>query len=246
MAVWKEKSTKKIKKGFSLIESLLCLSVFLMIILGSLEFFNWTRGVFFKLKRHQENTNTQISALDKIRIDLLNSGKGLIQPVRLKIIEPFSLNEKAITLYYREESKNIVENLYAGQTKIPVDKKGKLKKGKTVCLFTQNKGEIKIISSIAYKTFTVSTPLKNSYLKGETGLALLKKITIYLDKKNDTIRRKVNSSPAQPLLEDARLFEISGNDKTNLLWIQIASKKNKERTNEIYVFPKNNAIAFKD
>ena len=70
------------RQGFSLIESLLALTLFSMIVLSTLEFFGMTKKTFFKLRDTQLAQESAWAALDKIRTDLLQAGQGLIEPLR--------------------------------------------------------------------------------------------------------------------------------------------------------------------
>ena len=70
------------KKGFSLIECLISLSLFLIIVLACLEFFGKTRNIFFKLKENKEAREGVLAALGKIRTDLNQGGAGLIDPAQ--------------------------------------------------------------------------------------------------------------------------------------------------------------------
>jgi type II secretory pathway pseudopilin PulG len=81
----KLKNRLRSEAGFSLIESLLSLSLFLIIFLSSLEFFGFTRDIFLKLKTKQEVKEAALATLDKMRFDLLKAGLGLQQPISLGV-----------------------------------------------------------------------------------------------------------------------------------------------------------------
>jgi len=92
------------------------------------------------------------------------------------------------------------------------------------------------------KSILLSSPLKYSFIKGKAHVCLLKKISLFLDKDKHILRRKTNSSPAQPLLEDAASFWFSYEKTSNLARLQLALDSNKEKKYEISVFPKNAAL----
>ncbi len=58
-------------------------------------------------------------------------------------------------------------------------------------------------------------------------------------------KRKTNSSPAQPLLEDAASFGFNLEEASVLVRLHLALESNKEKIYEISVFPKNAALAFR-
>jgi hypothetical protein len=93
------------------------------------------------------------------------------------------------------------------------------------------------------ESIVLSSPLNFSFIKEKTSLIIVKKITLYLDEKKPTLRRKVNSSPAQPLLEETSFFDFERNKAVNLVKLRLQLKTNKEKFYEISVFPKNAALA---
>jgi hypothetical protein len=97
---------------------------------------------------------------------------------------------------------------------------------------------------VSKKSIVLSSPLKSSFPKEKTQVCLLKKISLYLDKDKQILRRKTNSSPAQPLLEDAAAFGFSCEKSSVLVKLHLALTSNKEKKYEISVFPKNAALAF--
>ena len=72
------KKRRKTTKGFSLIESLISLSLFLIIVLTCFELFGITRDTFLKLKNNEEAREAVLAALDKIRTDILAGGYCLV------------------------------------------------------------------------------------------------------------------------------------------------------------------------
>lgn len=230
-------------KGFSLIESLLSLSLFLVIVLSSLEVFGWTRTLFLKVTNKQEAKETAQAALDKMRTDLLAGGSGLIHPLQLGIVEGISEAEGTLTALSREEILILADDLVTGQTRIELDSTSSLKKGREICIFDSLKGEIKSISSVEKGSVILSSALENSYSRDRASLFLLQKVSLYLDEKTGVLRRKVNSSPAQPLAEDAAFFCFDFNRASFLVRLRLGLEPNKEKYYETAVFAKNVALA---
>ena len=75
-------------------------------------------------------------------------------------------------------------------------------------MFDSTKGEVKSIYSVDKESIVLSSPLNFSFLKEETSVFLLREVFLFLDKNKHTLRRKVNTSPAQPLLEEVGLFDF--------------------------------------
>lgn len=226
-------------------ESTLALALFLIVVLASLEFFGFTRNLFLKLKDKEETREAALSALDKMKTDLLAGGSGLLEPVQLGLLEGITQNEGTLVILSKEKNLTPLNNLLEGQTRIRLQSTQKVKKGRKICIFDSHKGEVKSISDADKKSIVLSSPLNFSFLKEKTQVCLLKKISLFLDMDKKILRRKTNSSPAQPLLEEAILFAFSYEKASNLASLQLALESNKEKKYEISVFAKNAALAFR-
>lgn len=233
------------EKGFSLMESTLALALFLIVVLASLEFFRFSRSLFLKLKTKEETKEAALSSLDKMRVDLLAGGSGLLEPIELGFLEGISQEEGTLVILSKEKNLSPLNDLLEGQTRIGLQSISEVKKGREICIFDSHKGEAKSISQVDKKSIVLSSPLKYSFLKEKTQVLLLKKISLFLDKDKKILRRKTNSSPAQPLLEDAASFAFSYEKATNLASLQLILRSNKEKKYEISVFPKNAALAIR-
>ena len=229
--------------GFSLIESLLSLTLSLIIVLSSLEFFGFTRNLFFKLKTKQEVKEAALATLDKMRFDLLEAGLSLQQPISLGVLDGITESEDTLIIISKEKTFTPLGDLVAGQTIIQLISTSKLKKGRKICVFGSTKGEVKSISSVDKERIVLSSPLNFSFLKEETSVFLLREVFLFLDKNKHTLRRKVNTSPAQPLLEEVGLFDFHHERATNLVRLSLSFTTNKEKVYETFVFPKNIALA---
>jgi type II secretory pathway pseudopilin PulG len=234
------------KNGFSLVESLISLTLFLTIFIASLEFFGMSRNVFFKLNREEKSREGASFALDKMRLDLSEAGRGLGRPIQRELLEGISLKDGNLILLNAEETFSLSSDLMVGQERISIDSPFKINKRRKLCLFDSEKGEVKSVYSSDKGSIVLSSPLDSNYSKEETSLILLRKTTYFLDEKTQILRRRINSSPAQPLLENVTRFEFSYDEATHLLRLQITPTGKKEQTYEILVFPKNVALAVRD
>lgn len=238
--------TKKMKKhsnlGFSLIESLLSLSLFLIILVASLEFFISTRNHFFNLKNEQEVNLAAYATLDKIRLDLCECGCGLIVAQSKGLLEAIQVIND--TLIIQSKAKDIIpeNDLVAGQSFIPVASTTGIKKGQYLCFTDPEKGEVKTIISVNKHGITLSSSLNSSYLKDETTFILIRTISFYLDAGRRILRRKVNASPAQPLLEDVTDFEATYETTSNIVSLSLILTTKEEKEYESSIFPKNMAL----
>jgi competence protein ComGF len=234
---------RKEEKGFSLLESLLSLSLFLIITLSSLEVFGIARNVFFKLNAEEKKREGVSFALDRMRLDLLDAGRGLDKPMQRELLEGISRENEALILLCNEDEFQADSDLLAGQERISLQGTQIIKKQRQICIQDSKKGEVKTVISSDKGSIILTSPLNFSYAQQETSLVLLRKITYFLDEKTHILRRRVNASPAQPLLEDASHFFFTYDESTHHLRLQISLKEEKEKMYEICVFPKNMALA---
>lgn len=230
------------KKGFSLIESLISMTLFLFIIMGVLEVFSLSRDHFLEIKTSQEANTAAYSALDKIKIDLQQCGKGFIEISFPDIVSPLNVESNILTCRSIETSFSLTNPLTAGQTRISLPSTAGFKKGKELYFSDTNHGEIQTISSVDKTSVILSSSLINSYAVDISELKLLNKISFYFDNKKKTLRRKVNASPAQPLCEDVASFACTYSLDTNLVKLHLSLSINPEKVYEISVFPKNTAL----
>jgi len=233
---------KEQEKGFTLIESLISLSIFLLIVLAALEFFSFTRIHFFKLKEGQESHMAAYSALDKMKVDLFQAGAGLADPLKLELIEGIGIENNTLIINYRDKVLSSIDDIVQGQTSIRIDTSKDVKKLREICIFDHTKGEIKSISSVGQDIIILSDPLDFSYTAQNTNIVLLRKISLYLDEKTQILRRRVNASPSQPLLEGVFAFALEYKKTSNLVRLTLHLNTQEEEEFEILVFPKNMAL----
>lgn len=238
-----KKSVENCHKGLTLFECLLSLSLFLFIFTASMEFFGVSRNVFLKLSHDERQEEALSFAVDRIRIDLLESGRGLSTPIALGVINGLRENEEGMTLCSRQEDLSFSTDLIAGQERIVLGRSYNIRKGRDICICDSEKGEKKTVATASGNTIILSSPLDFSYAKKETSLFLLREISLFLDKNSCIVRRKVNASPSQPLLENVAAFDYHYDREANLVRIHLALKDKKEKNHEIHIFPKNMALA---
>jgi Tfp pilus assembly protein PilW len=230
------------KKGISLIETLISLTLFLFIIMGVLEVFSLSRAHFMKIKTSQEANMAACSSLDKIKADLQQCGQGFTEFSFQGSVKPLNTDSNILTCTSVEKSFSLKNPLNAGQTRISLLDSSDFKKGKELYFAGTTFGEIKTIVSVDSTGVTLSASLINSYPVDVSELHLLNKIYFYFDENSNILRRKVNANPAQPLCEEVNSFECTYSPNTNLVNIYLTLTTNPENIYEISVFPKNTAL----
>jgi type II secretory pathway pseudopilin PulG len=232
----------KARRGITLIENIMSMSLFLVIVLGVFEVFSLSQTHFSLIKNNQETKTSAFAALDKIRSDLLQCGEGFSQLNYPQLAPPLFLEADRLTLRRIEKTFPEAPPLSAGQTWISFDSTSDLKKGKELHIADLEKGEVASISSVDSAGVVLTSPLVNSYSPENTTLSLIYKTSFYLDENKDILRRKVNASPAQPLCEDVLSFESTYSPDSNLLQIVMTLHSDKDYIYEISLFPKNPSL----
>lgn len=235
-------NAKQKNSGFSLIESLLCLSLFAFILVSSFEFFISTRNHFFDLKEEQEVNQAAYATLDRVRLDVVESCRGLIALQSSGLLEAIKV-DNVLTIKSMDMDIPLEHDLVAGQTFITLASTTGLKKGQELCITAIDKGEVKTITSVGNQGIALSSALDSSYPKDETNLLLVRTVSIYLDAERGVLRRKVNASPAQPLLEEVQSFDFTYDAASNILSICLTLTTREENVYETSIFPKNMALA---
>jgi prepilin-type N-terminal cleavage/methylation domain-containing protein len=210
------------RKGFTLMESLLSLSLTLIIVLAGYEFFGVSRAFFFRLKDRSEQRQAALAALDMIREDVRRAGQGLSVPIGL----------------------GLVSGLEAGQTILTVRHAEGLKQKRLVCLVQAGQGQVLEISRIQDKTLTVNPAAEAFYKKEEACLLLLETVDYSLDRLAGVVRRKENNGSGQPLLEEAALLDCISETASRLTTIRLAVQPQREKVYETWILPKNLASVF--
>lgn len=231
------------RKGFSLIESLLGLCFLFFIIISSLEIFGIARHLFFKIKGAEEENQAAYAALDKMRIDILHAGTGLLRPMRLGVLDGISLGNGVLSVVSLDNSFVLAEDIAPGQMQVQVEDTDGLGPGRELCLCDDEKGEVISIAQMHDHTIFFSSPLVFAYSREQASLLLLERISFYYDENNKTIRRKVNLSPAQPLAEEIDRLDVQFEKAANLAVVGFCFQAHKEKKYEISVFAKNTGLA---
>jgi prepilin-type N-terminal cleavage/methylation domain-containing protein len=235
------------RRGFSLIEMLVGLTISCFVILAALECFGLTRDLFLKIKNAEEETQAAAVALDKIRIDLLRAGSGLVDPISQGTIEGAASDGNILLVYRLDEAFALGADILSGDSEAvlaaAITVSSGLRPGREICLSCENHSECRIISACAGNTVVLSAPLEFLYLQDDSRLLLLEKTTIYLDETSRTLRRKVNASSPQPLMDGVASFECGCDPESKLARAGFVPADNQEKKYEIWVLPKNLALA---
>jgi type II secretory pathway pseudopilin PulG len=229
--------------GFSLLESLLSLALFAILFLAGLAFFNTIRNHFHSLQEAYESEESLQAAADKIKLDLEAAGLGLFAPMSRNLVQGIESSGESLVIHSLECAVRPSADLQPGQTRISVADSTEFRSGLTLCIIDRNRGECHLVGSVGRGFIILEDPLQNGYAAGITDLLLIRRVIYFLDRADLILRRKVNTSSAQPLLEDAADFEWDYDGTTHLTVISLRIHSPKEMSHELCIRPKNLALA---
>ena len=231
------------KSGFSLVESLIALTLFLFLFLAGIEIFGSARKTLAKLGEAQMIEEVVSAALDRIRADVRSAGRGLAGPPGSEIVECLEAAGGTLIIRSGEISTRLTADAAAGQTFLAVSDGSDFQAGRAICVMDASKGETALIASAGTSGISLASPLSHAYRDGETSVVLVREIAIYIDEARRVIRRKVDAGTGQPLLEDAGSFSSSIGPPYPVAAIAVASRLGKGEIHETSVHAPNAALA---
>jgi hypothetical protein len=197
------------------------------------------RNHFLKLKANEEENQSAMAALDKMKTDILKAGAGLVEVIRGGTIAAIVDSNNSFIIYQLDQGYILDADLAAGDGQAVLKSVSGLSPGEEVCFADDDKSEAALISAIVGKTIVLTSSLEFSYLKDTGRLLALEKTSLFYDSGTRLIRRKVNTSSPQPLLEDVQSFNCSYDQNGNLAHLSFTLNHGQEKKYEILVFPKN-------
>jgi hypothetical protein len=230
------------RKGFSLLESLIGLTIMFLVVCGSLESFGTARRVFYRLRLRQENSQAAWAALDKIRFDIRLAGQGLLRPMRLGLVSAFEADGSTWVFYRGGGQTILLSDASAGQTYLEADAVGEDWDGRTVCLFDRTKGETAVVVAAAGGRLELAEPLTRAYPAAETRVIVLRQTSFYLDGGTNILRRKADASPAQPLCEGVGAFSLSLDSDRFLAEVRLSLSSAPEKIYGLSILAPNAAL----
>jgi len=225
------------------VESLICLALSLLVFIFTLDCFSAAGKHFHLLKVAEEARASAYAALDRMTRDISIAGQGLRKAVELGLLKGVEDTDKGLVIVSREEELVLEGALEVGQQRILYSGRPRLKKGQWVSVFDALSGETAQVVSFDRDSFTLSVPLRRSYPVPGACVISLRKVSLFFDRDKGTIRRKINTSSAQPLLEEVAEFGFEVQEAANLVRVYFKLNRGEEQEYGKSVFPKNTALA---
>ena len=230
------------RRGFTLIECLIGLALSLLAITGGLEFWGLSEKVFRRLKAREEAGQASLAALDKIRIDLLHAGFGLSREIGLGLVSPVEIVGGELRTAALERTLGLAADAQAGDTRFSLVSTSGVAAGRRVALRCGAAGEVRTVTRVEAGALIIDGPLERAYPADASAVSLLELLACFRDGGTRVLRRRVNASPAQPLLEDTAAVVWELNAAAPLVRIRLESAVEGVQAYEATVFLKNPAL----
>lgn len=228
-------------RGLTLLECLIALSFMLLTIATLMEISFSCRRFFYSLKDSQEFNQEIWAGQDRIRRDLNKAGLGLEPCLVSGLLLAIESKGSGLGIYSRESSFPLKAEVEAGSMVIHVNHNSSISRGQLVALIEGQKSELFQVKKVEKDRLSLNQPARESYSINGSVIAI-EEIFYYLDRENNILRRQVNASSGQPLLEKVKHFNWSI-DNSGHVKITLIFEKEKEIAYEITAFPKNAFLA---
>ena len=231
------------RPGSTILESLLALVFFLLIILAGIEFFGTTRKAFFKLDDTLSSAECARAGMERLRLDLLLAGDGLARPIALDLLAGIEAAADGASFLSLEKTARLTGNVRAGDVTFALGEADDFSPGKIVCLVDRSRGELLSVGSADGLLIGSDSPVLHDYAAEGTEVLLLRKVTYLLDPDKGLLKRRINASPAQPLVEEVLTFTFTHDLASGLAAAVLVLKQNPDKTYPLAVFPRGLALA---
>ncbi len=231
------------RPGFTLVECLVGLALSLIVVTAGLEFFARAERTFVRLKRREEAGQAALAALDRMRIDLLHAGRGLSPEIGLGLVEAAEVTPGELRLTSLEKELALAAAAGAGDARLSLASTADITAGQRIAVREGGAGEVRTVIGLETGAVVLDAPLTRAYAPDTARLSLLDLVTYFLDGPGRILRRRVNTAPAQPLLENAAAAVWSLDPAAPLVRIRLELDIEGAHPHEATVFLKNPALA---
>ena len=231
------------RRGFTLVECLVGLALSLVVVTAGLQFFGSAQRLFLSLKEREESGQAALSAVDRMRIDLLHAGRGLADETALGLVVPVRATDAELRTVSLEKSLTLAADVAVGGSRLLLESTTDIAAGQEVSLRDGPSGEIRTVAGIEGSAIVLDSPLGAGYAAATAVLALLENVAYFRDETTRVLRRRVNASPAQPLLDNTTSVSWSHDPEARLVTIRIEIAAEGANSYGTTVFLKNPALA---
>lgn len=195
------------EKGFSLLETLISLTLSLFILLFTSIFVNSVKKESLKAVKEMEDLQELFSGIDRISFEIKRCGLGLTSFWESENFKILSISNDTISLRRCGGYTLLKEKAHQGEKNIHVEDPSLLKEGREVLITDLIKFEKNKILKIDKNAIILSDNLKNDYLE-DSKIILINLVSFKYDKNKKILRMFQNSGSYQPFIENVESFSI--------------------------------------
>ncbi len=230
-------------RGFTLVECLIGAAVSLFVVCAALGFLASAQKRFLGLKERAESAQGAWAALDRMKIDLLHAGRGLAGPAGAGLVEAAKATAETLTTTSLDAALALAGEARAGDLRLSMPSTTGLSAGREICFFDGRTGEVRTVARVEARAVVLREPLKSGYEPATSVVLLLGRVAYFVDRPARILRRRVNASSAQPLLENAAGADWQVDREAGLVRVRLEVDRKGENIHELCVFLKNAALA---
>jgi type II secretory pathway pseudopilin PulG len=230
------------KPGFTLLECLIGMALSLFVISSGLEFFGLAQKVFSRVKDREEAAHGALAAVDRMRIDLLHAGCGLAAEMGLGLVEAVEATAETLRTASLEKTLTLGGETRPGDTRLPLESTAGVAAGQEIALSDGLAGEVLTVAAVEAGAVVLREPLAAGYSPATGAVSLLERVAYFLDEPAGVLRRRVNASPAQPLLEGVAAAVWRCDPAASLVRVRLELEVEGAHPHESTVFLKNPAL----
>lgn len=210
-------------KGFSLIETLISLTLSLFILLFTSIFVDSIKKESLKGMKEMEDLLELFSGIDRISYEIKRCGLGLSSFWENENFKFLIITEDTISLRRWGGCSLLMEKAYRGEKKIYVENPSIFKEGREILITDSINFENNRVSKIDKKVITLSDTLKNDYPE-DSKIILINFISFKYDRAKRILRMSQNSGTYQPLIENVEGFSLK-KDGSSIILSLLFNKK---------------------
>ena len=231
------------RSGFTLLECLIGLAISLVVIVAGLGFYASAQKTFARLQAREEAGQAALAAIDKMKINLLHAGQGLAREISLGLVRAAETAAGELRLTAAEQTLALAAGAGAGDTRLSLLSTAGLTPGRRIALRQGGAGEVRTVARVEAGAVLVDAPLERAYEPASASVSLLELVAYYRDDASRILRRRVNASPAQPVLEGLSAADWSLDAAAGLVHLHLELDLQGAPAHEATIFLKNSALA---
>jgi type II secretory pathway pseudopilin PulG len=226
----------------TLIECLLSLAFLSFLLAAGMGSFALAGRMFARIREAQEERQAVMAALDKVKYDARRAGEGLAElNAAAAGLQSIRISATGLEIVFAEQAFTLEEEVPAGAWSIRISAASYIgfSAGREMIVGDPAAAETFTISSVSGHELNLDHAAQVPHPAGGTSGALLERVLYSLDGPKGTLRRRVNGSTAQPVMEGVKEAVFEYDAASNIFMTRLVSSSKGELTDGFSLFIKN-------